>query len=53
MSNAILTALDGLWRLCKVAFEVLVLDLLASFLDGYRNARWRYQERFAEREWSR
>ena len=53
MSPALISLLDTLWRLCKVAFEVFILDFVASFFDGYRNARWRYQEKFNGRAWSR
>lgn len=53
MTDALIKFGEILWRLGKIAFEVLVLDFVASFLDGYRNTRWRYQQHFAAREWAR
>ena len=53
MTPAVAGFLDFLWRLCKIGFEIFVLDLLASFFDGYRNTRWRYQEKFAAKDWAR
>lgn len=46
------TWLETLWHLVKLALEVLLIDFLAEFFDGYRNARYRQAEALAtQRRW--
>lgn len=44
---------QALWNITKLALEILIVDFLMCFFDGYRNARWHAMEVVRRDDWRR